>query len=204
MGVTAETRIYEQDLPPEDDPDVVALAATFVADARAAQRPARAVGVGVASVVVGVVIWGELNRWTTFEMPWLLMAGTAVGLGVLMGLPYRKAGALFDRRWAVLAASFGAAMAILGDLHATALIQASLEDVPWSRALGRVDVAAWLGARQPIDWLVAGLGAIGAFVAARPALDARQLLMEARIAIHQEDLLAEEEDETADEDPSRA
>lgn len=195
-----EIRIYEHELPPADDPDVVERAAAFVAEARAAQRPGRSVGVGIGSVLIGVVIWGELNRWTEFDMPWLLMAGTAVGLGVLMGLPYRKVGALFDRRWALLGGALGVLMALLGDLHATALIQASLEDVPWLRALGRIELGAWLAARQPIDWIVAGLGGAGAFVAARPPLDGRQLLMEARIAIHQEDLAAEEEDESLEDD----
>ncbi|MEZ4340315.1 MAG: hypothetical protein R3B82_27140 [Sandaracinaceae bacterium] len=197
-------RIYEHELPPADDPDVVERAALFVAEARAAQRPARAVGVGIVSVVIGVVIWGELNRWTEFDMPWLLMAGTAVGLGVLMGLPYRKAGALFDRRWALLAGALGVLMALLGDLHAMALIQASLEDGPWLRALGRIDIVDWIAARQPIDWVVAGLGGAGAFVAARPPLDPRQLLMEARIAVHQEDLEAEAADEDAGLTPDEA
>ncbi len=190
-----ELRIYEHELPAEDDPDVVARAAGMIAAARGAQRPGRALAVGLASLAMGVVIWGELNRWTGFDMPWLLMAGSAVALGLLMGLPYRRAGTLFDRRWAIAAGGLGVVMAILGDLHATLLIQAAAEEAPWARALGRLDVGAWFATRQPIDWLVAGLAGAGAFVASRPTLDERQLRMEARIAIREEDLRAERAEE---------
>lgn len=63
---------------------------------------------------------------------------------------------------------------------------------------------AWLGQRQPIDWLVAGLAAMGAYVGTRPSLDARQLVMEARVHIHLEDLAAEGEGADEAEAPTNA
>lgn len=191
--------IYEEELPPADDPDVAQLARELIARARADQRPGRALLAGLGSVAIGVVIWGELNRWTGFDMPWLLMAGSAVALGVLMGLPYRKVGALFDARWALVAGALGVLMGVLGDLHATALIVSTTDGVRWADVLRDLDLATWLAHRQPLDWIVSGLGGAGAFAAARPALDERQLVMEARIAVHAQDLA---DDDRADEDES--
>lgn len=184
--------IYEQELPPAADPDVRELAAELIGAARAAQRPVRALLYALPSVVVGALIWGELNRWARFDMPWLLMAGSAVVLGVAMGRPYRMIGHLFDERWALLAGALGLLMALLGDLHAALRLTSQPEGLSYAEVLASADLAEWLRGRRPIDWLVAGLGAIGAYVGARPSLDARQLEMEARVAIHLEDLAGEE------------
>lgn len=190
--MAATQTIYEQHLPPADDPDVRELAQELIAQARGAQRPGRALAYALPSVLLGAALWGELNRWAHFDMPWLVMATTAVILGVGMGRPYRIIGHLFDERWSLLAGVLGLAMAILGDLHAWLRLSSESEAGSYAEALAALDVAAWLSARQPIDWLVCGLGAAGAYVAARPALDARQLVMEARIAIHLEDLAQQE------------
>jgi len=189
--MTDEVRIYETELPPADDPDVVALADEMIAAARQAQRPGRALAVAAPGLLVGVVLWGELNRLTGFDMPWLAMAASAVVLGALLGLPFRLIGQVFDRRWALTAGALGLAMAVLGDLHAWALIQSNALGMGWAEVMSHFDPGAWLGARLPIDWLVAGLGAAGAFMAARPKLDGRQLGMEARIETHMADLAEE-------------
>lgn len=196
----APRTIYEHQLPPENDPDVVALAATWIANARAAQRPGRAAAYAIPSVAIGVVIWGELNRWTGFAMPWPIMAGSAIVLGVAMGRPCLKLGALFDRRWAVLVSALGLVMAVLGDFQATTLIGASQSGMSWTEVITTVDASIlgeWISGRQPVDWIVAVLAAAGAFFAARPTLDASQLLMQARITIADEDMSREEAEAAA-------
>ena len=190
----SERTIYEQELPPADDPDVRELSAEMIAEARAAQRPGRALLYAVPSVLIGALIWGELNRWAAFDMPWLLMAASAVVLGVAMGRPFRMIGALFDERWAFVAGGLGLAMALLGDLHALSRLATEVNGASYGEVLASSDIGAWLGQRQPIDWLVAGLAAVGAYASARPSLDARQLVMEARVQIHLEDLEAEEQE----------
>ncbi|HHH31480.1 MAG TPA: hypothetical protein ENK57_24465 [Polyangiaceae bacterium] len=186
------TTIYPEDLPPEDDPEVVELVDRWVAEAKVGQRPLRALAVALVCLLIGVVIWGELNRLSEFRMPWLLMAASAVVLGVLLGFPYRFVGRLFDWPWAVLAGALAVLMAVAGDLHAVALISSRDPAVGWSDAIAAIDLGTFLGARTPLDWLVAGLAGAGAFAGARPAMDRRQLRMEARIAIHLEDLEREE------------
>lgn len=178
--------IYEHQLPPEGDPEVVSLATSWVDHARAAQRPGRAMAYAVPSTLLGIVLWGELNRWTGFDMHWYVMAGSAVVLGVLLGRPCRVLGALFDPRWAMLLGALGIVMGVLGDLYASTALLAVRAGTGWSDVIGLMGPAelhAWLTGRQPIDWLVAGLGGAGAFLSARPPLDARQLVMEARIEI---------------------
>ena len=178
--------IYEHQLPPENDPEVVALAASWVGSARAAQKPGRALAYAIPSTLLGVVLWGELNRWTGFAMHWYVMAGSAIVLGVLLGRPCRTLGVLFDPRWAVLLGVLGVTMGVLGDLYAGTALLAARAGTDWSEVLvhlGPVQLRDWLTARQPIDWLVAGLAGVGAALAARPPLDARQLMMEARIEV---------------------
>jgi len=178
--------IYEHQLPPESDPEVVELAKTWIDGARATQRPVRALAYAIPSTLLGVVLWGELNRWTGFHMHWYAMAGSAIVLGVLLGRPCRQLGTLFDPRWAVVLGALGVVMAVLGDLYASTALLAVRAGTDWSQVVGILGVdelRAWLTGRQPIDWLVAGLAGAGAALSVRPPLDARQLVMEARIEI---------------------
>lgn len=184
-----EIRVYEQELPAEDDPDVLAQWRLWVREARDTQRPGLAALSGVGGAMIGAVLWGELNRWTAFQMPWLVMAGTAGLLGWMLGLPVGRAGKLFETRWVCLAAAFGFAMGVLGDLYARTALTAASEGTSFLTSLLDLDLSGFMASRQPIDWLVCGLGALAAFVGAKPSLDERQLLMEARIQVHVEDLV---------------
>lgn len=178
--------VYEHQLPPPGDPEVVALATEWITAARTAQRPMRALAYAIPSLVIGVVIWGELYVWTEFEMHWYLMGGSAVVLGALVGHPCRRLGALFDRHWSILLGACGLAMAVIGDLHAGVLLAAAREGVPWADFVSRLDVShlrEWLSLRAPIDWVVALFAGAGAAFGARPPLDDRQLEMQARIDV---------------------
>lgn len=197
-------QVYEHELPAADDPEVEARVQAWLRGRRAEQRPWRAIPVGLASVVVGVVLWGELNALMRFEMPWLLMAATAVILGILMGVPFRKAGDLFDRRWAVLAFVLGLLMAVAGDIYALLLLLAA-EDPSADRldaiAVFRLaDLGPWLESRIPLDWLVAGLAAVGAAFGARPWVTEANARLDARLALYEE---WRAEDEASDEEASR-
>lgn len=137
---------------------MVALATSRVAAARGAQRPHRALSYALPSLVIGIVIWGELYVWTEFAMHWYLMGGSAIVLGVLLGLPCRRLGALFDRRWALLLGALGFTMAMLGDLVALTMLAAERAGLGWLEFVGRLgvsEIAEWLMLRAPLDWLVA-------------------------------------------------
>lgn len=191
------TTIYEHQLPPENDPAVVALARRWIDDARGAQRPLRAMAYAVPSTLLGVVLWGELNRWTGFEMHWYVMAGSALVLGVLLGRPCRTIGALFDRRWAAVLFACGFAMGVIGDLYAGTALIASRTGVDWTTVIatfGEPELGAWLTARTPIDWMVAAIAGAGAGIAGRPVLDEPQLVMQSRIEICRQRLEAEHAD----------
>ena len=116
--------VYAHQLPPENDPEAVELARSWIDAARGAQRPGRAMAYAIPSTLIGIVLWGELNRWTGFALPWPLMAASTVALGVALGRPCRNLGALFDRRWAAMLFVMGFAMGLLGDLYATIALSA--------------------------------------------------------------------------------
>ncbi|UJR82299.1 Hypothetical protein I5071_43640 [Sandaracinus amylolyticus] len=187
--------VYEHQLPPENDPEVVALARSWIDGARDAQRPGRAMAYAIPSTLIGIVLWGELNRWTGFDMHWYVMAGSAVALGVVLGRPCRTLGALFDRRWAAVLFLLGFAMGALGDLYAMTALVAAREGVGWLSVITQADVGGWIAGRTPLDWIVAGAGGAGAALAGRPPMDERQLAMQARIDVAARRLDAQERED---------
>ncbi|AKF05075.1 hypothetical protein DB32_002224 [Sandaracinus amylolyticus] len=190
--------VYAHQLPPENDPEAVALARSWIDAARAAQRPGRAMGYAIPSTIIGIVLWGELNRWTGFAMHWYGMAGSAVALGVVLGRPCRSLGALFDRRWAALLFVLGFAMGALGDLYATTALVAARDGIDWLTVITHADVGGWIAGRTPLDWIVAGAGGAGAALAGRPPMDERQLFMQARIDVAAARLDAQEREDAGD------
>ena len=199
-----ERRIWvsEEVLPPRDDPEVEARVAGWLAHVRPQQRPGRALVAALLSLAVGVVLWGAINRATGFSMPWLLMAASSVILGVLLGLPYRKAGRLVDAGWGWLAAGLGVAMAVLGDLGAQLMLHADRSGLALWDVVSSLDAATLgtlIAARVPLDWVVSGLAGVGAAFAARPMMGEAEIRQQARIDVYAE-RIAEEEDEDADEE----
>lgn len=203
-----ERQIYvsEQVLPPRDDPEVEARVTAWLAYVRPRQRPGRALVAAVLSTAIGVVLWGVVNRATHFEMPWPLMAASAVVLGVLLGLPYRKAGRLVDARWGWLAAILGVAMAVLGDLGAQLLLHADREGLDAWDVIASLDGPTFVtlvAARSPLDWVVSGLAGAGAAFSARPLMGEPEVRQQSRIDVYAERLVEDEaraEDEDEDED----
>ncbi|WP_236607262.1 hypothetical protein [Sandaracinus amylolyticus] len=149
----------------------------------------------IPSTLIGIVLWGELNRWTGFDMHWYVMAGSAVALGVVLGRPCRTLGALFDRRWAAVLFLLGFAMGALGDLYAMTALVAAREGVGWLSVITQADVGGWIAGRTPLDWIVAGAGGAGAALAGRPPMDERQLAMQARIDVAARRLDAQERED---------
>jgi hypothetical protein len=192
-----DRRIYvsEAVLPPRDDPEVEARVAGWRAEVRPQQRPGRALAAALLSLAIGVVLWGAVNRATGFAMPWLLTALSAVVLGVLLGLPYKRAGRLVDARWAWLAAGLGVVMAVLGDLGAQLLLHADREGLGAWEVISSLDGATFvtlIAARAPLDWVVSGLAGAGAAFSARPLMGEPEVRQQARIDVYAERLAEKE------------
>ncbi len=197
---------YEHQLPGANEPFVLERVRTWIAERRPQQRPSHALLALAVAFPVGLVSWAEANILLGFGIPWLLAAAMALALGFLIGRPVRNAGHLYDRRWAVITGAVAVLVATLGDL-ASMLVLATERDGAVDRvaALGALFasegpdlVAEFFARRQPIDWVVAGLGALGAAFGARPDVTEDHVRLQARI-----DLLHAQEAEAALDDVTR-
>lgn len=200
MSQPAPRTYYEHQLPAADEPFVLERVRSWVAERRPQQRASHALLALAVALPVGLVSWAEANILLGFAIPWLLAAAMAFGLGFLIGRPVRNAGHLYDRRWAVITGTVTVLVATLGDL-ASMLVLATERDGAIDRlaALGALFssegpslVSEFFAHRQPIDWVVAGLGALGAAFGSRPEITEDHVRLQARI-----DLLHAREAEAA-------
>jgi hypothetical protein len=197
---------YEHQLPAADEPLVLERVRAWVAERRPQQRPSHALLALAVAFPVGLVSWAEANILVGFSIPWLFAAAMALGLGFLIGRPVRNAGHLYDRRWAVITGAVAVLVATLGDLVSMLVLATEREEaVDRVAALGALFssegpglVTEFFAHRQPIDWVVAGLGALGAAFGARPEVTEDHVRLQARI-----DLLHAREAEAAIDDATR-
>jgi len=193
-------QFYEHELPRPTEPFVLERVRAWVAQRRPQQRPQPALLAMLVLFPVCLLCWWEAQALIGFRLPWEAQAVLALALGFFVGRPVRNAGNLYDRRWAVLTGLLSATIATLGDMIAVLLLGNDQgEGVDRGAVLSAVfssdlpEIArAYFAHRLPIDWVVAGLAALGAAFGTRPEITEDHVRLQARI-----DLLLEREAEAA-------
>jgi len=189
-------QFYEHQLPSPTEPFVVERVRAWLAQRRPRQQPSHALLAMMVLFPVCLACWWESQVLVGFRLPWEAQAALALALGFFVGRPVRNAGELYDRRWAVITGLASAVIATLGDMIAVLVLatdrgqgvdRSAVFSAVFSSEVGELG-RAYFAHRLPIDWVVAGLAALGAAFGARPEVTEDHVRLQARI-----DLILERE-----------